>query len=251
MKQSTTQLGQLTCTIVDAADDQPELVVVLCHGFGAPGTDLVTLGQYIVQIDPLLNGRVRFVFPAAPLSLEDVGMPGARAWWPLDVRKLQMAMATGEFRDLRNDEPPELPAARDMLLGLLAEIDKQWNVPIDRVVLGGFSQGSMLATDVTLRLPTPPAALCVWSGTLLSESVWRELAANHPGVPVFQSHGRQDMMLPFVAAEWLRDLLTESGFDVEFLPFNGPHSIPPDALQRTAALLRRCLDGETDHSSAE
>lgn len=244
MKQSTTQLGQLNCIIVDASDGEPELVVVLCHGFGAPGTDLVGLGEYIVQLDPSLNGRVRFVFPAAPLSLEEMGMPGARAWWPLDMVKLQTAMATGEFRDLRNDEPPELPNARDMLLGLLAELETQWNVPIGRVVLGGFSQGSMLATDVTLRLPTPPAALCVWSGTLLSESAWRELAAQHPGVPVFQSHGRQDTILPFAAAEWLRDLLTESGFDVEFMPFNGPHSIPPDALERTALLIRKCLDGD-------
>ena len=156
--------------------------------------------------------------------------------------QLQMAMTTGEFRDLRNDEPAQLPAAREMLLEVLAEIETQWNVPIARVVLGGFSQGSMLATDTTLRLPTPPAALCIWSGTLLSETTWRELAATHSGVPVFQSHGRQDMILPFAAAEWLRDLLAENNFDVEFLPFNGPHSIPPEALQQTAALLRCCLD---------
>jgi phospholipase/carboxylesterase len=49
---------------------------------------------------------------------------------------------------------------------------------------------------------------------------------------VLQSHGDEDQILPFEAAEWLRDLLVEAGCDVEFIPFHGPHTIPPVALLR-------------------
>lgn len=242
MKRTTQQLGHLNCTIIDSTSDAaPDLVVVLCHGFGAPGTDLVSLAAEFMHVEPRLDGRVLFVFPEAPLSLADQGMPDGRAWWHLDIMRLQSAMMTGDFRDLRADHPDGLPEARDMLLELLVEVEQTWHVPIGKTVLGGFSQGSMLATDVTLRLPTPPAALCILSGTLLSEDSWRQFAANHAGIPVFQSHGRQDMILPFVAAEWLRDMLLESGFTVDFLPFNGQHGIPPEALTRVSKLLLELL----------
>jgi phospholipase/carboxylesterase len=54
-----------------------------------------------------------------------------------------------------------------------------------------------------------------------------------------QSHGYDDPILPFKAAEWLRDLLTESGLEVDFVPFRGMHAIPPEALRRAAALMMR------------
>ncbi|MDA1017548.1 MAG: phospholipase [Planctomycetota bacterium] len=242
MKQITQKLGRLNCTIIDSTvDADPELVIVLCHGFGAPGTDLVGLGSELLHIEPKLQGRVLFVFPEAPLSLADQGMPGGRAWWPLDVMRLQAAIMSGNFRDLRADHPDGLSESRDMLFEVLQAIEQTWHVPLAKTVLGGFSQGSMLATDVMLRLPTPAAALCVLSGTLLSEASWRQLAADHTGLRVFQSHGRQDTILPFVAAEWLRDLLREFGFDVEFLSFNGQHGIPPEALNRTAQMLLELL----------
>jgi phospholipase/carboxylesterase len=234
-------LGGLTCRVVDYFPDdrQPELVVVLCHGFGAPGTDLVNLGNATCRLQPELAGRVRFIFPAAPLAPPE--LMGGRAWWPLDVELLMTSIARGEFRNLRNDLPEGLPLARRMLMDLIAETQAATGLPLDRFVLGGFSQGSMLATEVTLRLPETPALLCILSGTLLCESVWRELAPQRAGLQVLQSHGRQDPILPFEAAVWLRDMLRESGADVEFLGFDGIHTIPYEVLQRFAERLRRLI----------
>ncbi len=239
MNVQSTTLGGLACQTVDnlPAGSGPKLLVVLCHGFGAPGTDLVPLGAELIRMKPELANDVRFIFPAAPLSMEEMGMSGARAWWHLDVTKLAIATETGQFRDLRNDNPDGLSDSRDMLLNLIGELQKQTGLPMSRIVLGGFSQGSMLATDVMLRLPEKPAGLCVFSGTLLNESEWRELAPKRGNLPVLPSHGHQDPILPYQAAEWLRDLLQESGLSVEFLPFNGVHSIPPEAMQRFAEML--------------
>ena len=239
MKTTTENINGLVCHSVDALAEgvTPRIVVVLCHGYGAPGTDLVPLGQMLLR-HPKISGIVQFLFPEAPLSLEDIGLYDGRAWWPLDMRRLQMAVALGTFRDLRKDCPPELPAARDMLTGLIREWSKRTGVPVSHFVLGGFSQGSMLATDVTLHLDENPAGLVILSGTLLNEDVWRERAMHHKTLRVLQSHGTDDSILPFTSAGLLRDTLHHGGSDVEFLPFSGGHEIPSSVLDRLSSFLR-------------
>jgi phospholipase/carboxylesterase len=193
-----------------------------------------------------MSGAVQFLFPEAPLSLEALGMPDGRAWWPIDMRRLQMAVALGTFHELRNDCPAELPAAREMILGLIRQWSEKTGVPLNHFVLGGFSQGSMLATDVTLQLDENPGGLVIWSGTLLNEDVWRDRASHHKALRVLQSHGTNDQMLPFSAAGTLRDLLKHAGADVEFLPFAGGHEIPHMVLDRFGTFVREIMgDGRT------
>jgi phospholipase/carboxylesterase len=231
------QLGGLDCVIADDDERRPEFAAVFMHGFGASGEDLVPLEEEFILTDPSLTAKVRFIFPAAPLEPPEFAEFGGRAWWPLDIAALQLAIAQGEFRDLRRDVPPLLSAAREKLVAAIHEIEGSMGIPVERTVLGGFSQGSMLATDVALRLDRPPAALVVWSGTLLAEEEWKELAPRRAGLKVLQSHGQQDQILPFMAAEWLRDMLTDAGLDVDFTPFNGPHTIPRIAIQKVTELL--------------
>lgn len=241
MNTQTETLGRLTCRIVDAlpAGKPPEYIVVLCHGFGAPGTDLVPFGPELLEHSPVLAERVQFVFPEAPLDLADLGMPGGRAWWHLDMLKLQMAVATGEIRDLREEQPEGLEFARQRLLAVIAEWSARTGVPVSRFVLGGFSQGSMLATDVTLHLDENPAGLIVLSGTLLNEADWRALAPRRAGLSVIQSHGKDDPILPYVCAELLRDMLCEVGAKVEFVSFRGGHGIPMEVFDKVASALER------------
>jgi phospholipase/carboxylesterase len=241
MNIETVEVGGLSCCVVDAlpAGVAPQMVVVLCHGFGASGTDLVPFGPELIESSPTLAERVQFVFPAAPLDLAEFGMPGGRAWWLLDMAKLQRAMTTGEFRDLRAEHPEGLDFARERLLAVIAEWSERTGVPLSRFVLGGFSQGSMLATETTLHLNENPAGLIVLSGTLLNEAVWRERVSLRAGLTVLQSHGQSDPILPFIAAEWLRDMLTDAGASVEFLPFRGGHAIPMPVIERVLALLER------------
>lgn len=228
----------------------PEWIVVICHGFGAMGDDLVGLGPEFLRRRPELAEHVRFIFPEAPISLENLGMPGARAWWHLDMEKLNAAIQGGEFRNLRNDHPPDLATARGLLTGMLHAICSETGLPMSRVVLGGFSQGAMLSTDVALRLPEPPAELLVMSGSLLCEDEWTRLAKKRGPLSVFQSHGHQDPILPFEAAEWLRDLLTSAEATVEFLPFDGIHTVPAAAVARIADRLAALTSGEDAAASA-
>jgi phospholipase/carboxylesterase len=245
MRFQTRTYGGLQCQVFDALPDgvEPELVVVMCHGFGAPGADLVSLGPEIAAMRPELAGSLRFVFPAAPLSLDAFGLYGGRAWWLLDLEARMRMIERGEIRSLRNDVPHGLSEARDSMLDLVRAVASEAGLPASKIVLGGFSQGGMIATDVALHLPEAPAALVILSGTLMNEDGWRELAPRRRSLPVFQSHGRDDAILPFVAAEWLRDLLQGAGLDVEFVPFAGAHAIPRVVLDRLAAFLAQLVTG--------
>ena len=76
------------------------------------------------------------------------------------------------------------------------------------------------------------------SGTLLTADTWAQKADARTGLPVFQSHGRVDPLLPFEGATWLKELLEEAGMPVEFHPFNGAHTIPQDVLESLAVFLK-------------
>ena len=155
MKPLRTRLGGLDAIVLEPTDSAGTVTanVVLSHGFGAPGEDLVGLAGELVHVAPALSKSVRWVFPAAPLSLAELGYPGGRAWWHLDLERL---VAGRDWSTYVLEVPEGLPKARRMYLALLEELQAGTKVPLSRTVLGGFSQGAMLATDVALRLEEPP-----------------------------------------------------------------------------------------------
>lgn len=235
-------LGPLkTTTVQPPGEAEPVLAVVLCHGFGAPGTDLVGLGPELLARLGEEGRGVKFYFPAAPLSLASVGMPGGRAWWMLDMELLAAAAEGRIERDQRNEVPDGMSAAVDMLKQSVEAILSETGLAADRLVLGGFSQGAMVATDLALRWPASPAALLIYSGTLLCEDQWKELASRRGPLKVLQSHGTRDPLLPFRMAVELKQLLADAGSSVEFLEFAGPHTIPPAALASTESMLGSIL----------
>ena len=235
----TMMMGDLTIRIAGEPRGARK-AVVLCHGYGAPGTDLVPLARELCQLAPELAGATAFVFPEAPESLEGLGLWGGRAWWPISLEALESYARGAQRPDNRGEEPEGLAHARRLLLKMLEEFSAASGLAYDRMVLGGFSQGAMLTTDVALALDEPPAGLVILSGTLLSESSWRKRAARRAGLPVFQSHGRQDPLLPYALAEALRDLLTGAGLSVDFHAFDGEHTIAAEVLE---ALPPWLMDG--------
>jgi phospholipase/carboxylesterase len=72
---------------------------------------------------------------------------------------------------------------------------------------------------------------------LIARSVWSEHAASCKGLKVLQTHGQRDPILPYADAEKLRDLLTNAGADVRFVPFAGGHELPPVALDAVSKLI--------------
>lgn len=247
MQQQREKYGGLPCRVIDRLDGKaPDSLVILMHGFGAPGDDLVPIAGELLGQAPFLASGTRFIFPEAPLDLSMIGMFGARAWWMIDQERLFSAIASQEILDpATREEPPEgVIAVRESIQKLLVEVADDTGVPLTRTVIGGFSQGSMLACDVALRLEQSPAGVILWSSMPICVKEWRENAPRHRGMPVFQSHGRQDPLLPYPLAEELRDMLCEAGIEVEYVPFDGPHTIGLEAYAKVIPWLERALAEE-------
>ena len=113
-------------------------VIILLHGFGAPGNDLVPLADVLN-----VPTGTRFVFPEGPLTLS-FGPRDACAWWLIDMARMAQDQAAGRPRDLSNEIPKGLAPARDTMLTFLKEVEHTFNADPHKTVLGGFSQGAML-----------------------------------------------------------------------------------------------------------
>jgi phospholipase/carboxylesterase len=237
-----TTLGRLRCAVFDPPSmAAPERIVILSHGFGAPGEDLISLADELLRMEPSLAGGTQFIFPAAPLSLASQGIAGGLAWWMIDLESRIEAFERGEFDVFRNEYPPGMAEASDALLTVVEEAQKQTGLEASRLILGGFSQGSMVSTDVALRMKDRPAGLAVFSGTLLCEDRWKEMADRRGPLPVLQTHGHYDQILPYIGAEWLKELFENAGFPVDFRPFPGMHQIPYSALEGLVVMIRNIV----------
>ncbi|MBL8741688.1 MAG: phospholipase [Myxococcales bacterium] len=234
-------IGGLTVWVAGGDDrkgggDGP--AIVLCHGFGASGDDLAALHRVID-----VERTTRWFFPEGPLTIDFGGGQEGRAWWPIDMERLMMMQARGEPRLLAQETPAGLAEARLALEGLLADLERSRGVVPERTILGGFSQGAMLTTEIALHaVERPFAGLCAWSGALLCEDRWTPAAAvTGPQIHALVTHGRRDPVLPFAGGVALKTLLEKAGASVRFIEHGGGHEIPPPALDGLARLARERL----------
>ncbi len=166
-----------------------------------------------------------------------MGWMDSRAWWHIDVAAFEQAQAENKLRQYANNVPEGLPSARRKLMSVIDGIQQSTGLGMDKIVLGGFSQGAMLTTDVALRLEEAPAGLCVLSGTILSEDEWRPRAEKRAGLKVIQSHGRVDPILPYQGAVMLRDMFQDCGIESEYFAFDGPHTIPMNMISELGRFI--------------
>ena len=234
------RVGPLDC-LVRRGDDALVPVVIL-HGYGASAENLAPLAMpWIASLGDVAD-RFEFIFPDAPQTLESLGMPDGRAWWPINMSTLMAKMQTGRFADLHDEVPPGMEEARAAIVQCVESATERLGA--DRYVIGGFSQGAMGSMDVALRGDVPPpAALFQLSGTLICQTRWSECWDRLRQTRIVQSHGTLDPVLPHSSAVALRDLMTDAGLDVTFCSFPGPHTVGGDAVERCGEVLRSLVPG--------
>jgi len=208
--------------------EQACVQVVLLHGYDMRPEDLEPFSHS-------LNVRAVFHFPRGPLQSPS----GNRCWWPIDQERRTRQLQSGP-RDLFQESPPGRPAARERLCAFLDALRAQ--SPKLPLLLGGFSQGGMLACDTVLCARQPVSALAMFSSSRIAFEDWqtnREVLAE---LPVLVSHGTNDADLAFSAGEALRDFYRNCGAQVTWQPFEGGHEMPLvvwRALRRFVAELGR------------
>jgi len=213
--------------------------VVLLHGFGAPGTDLVSLANSLNV--PEGTG---FFFPEGPLDLGaqlGAGYGGARAWWPIDMAKLQAAQFAGKVHTAARGLANGLEIARPMIVGLLDELKVKFGVASERIILGGFSQGAVACLDIAVHESRSLAGLLLMSGTMVDPEAIAQLAPRRAGLPAVMSHGRSDPILPYAVAETLQKQLVAANWKLTWVPFSGGHGIPVEVLKAASTEMSRWL----------
>lgn len=169
-------------------------LVVLLHGYGANGDDLIALGE-------AWRGRLpdaAFVAPNAPEPIP--GMHGALQWFALTMRDA-------------NETWRGVAAARPALDRFLDAELARYRLSADRLVLVGFSQGTMLALHIGLRRFAAPAAIVGYSGLLAGAEHLGEISARPP---VLLIHGEADDLIPADALHVAREQLAHAGLRVEW-----------------------------------
>ena len=203
--------------------------IVLLHGFGAGGDDLVDLSRIVEA-----PAGVRWLFPEAPIPLDKQG--DSRAWWIIDVDRLLKEPGV----DRTSEVPEGLEPVRVLISGLIDQLEKDGT---QKIILGGFSQGAMLALDVALHRARPVAGLALMSTTKINGAAWQERLERVRGVPTFLSHGKQDPLLPFAVAQTLRDDLSTAGAELDWLEFSGGHEIARPVFDGLSRLIKRVATG--------
>jgi phospholipase/carboxylesterase len=247
------RLGGLDCIVISPRAGTPNSLVVLCHGFGAPGSDLVNLAEELVPIlageSPEEASAPAFLFPEGLLDMsEDFGVEGPRAWWRINMARLAELTAASSFDEMRNEVPDGISEASAALQSCITHClsEKKWENAT--IVLGGFSQGAMLAVQTAGAYDASKLrGLILWSGALICESDWHAaLDGRHRGLDVFQSHGTQDMILPISTGRALRGFLESESMSVDYIEFAGPHTISYESIEGAARLIDRVLQNASE-----
>lgn len=213
---------------VDQIQDPEAPWVILFHGYGADAFDLQSLADLIPT-----RTAWNYLFPQ---GVQEVPIgPGwtGRAWWNLNMERLQAAASGGPEWDTSEEKPETLAQVREKVMKMIAALGVPWN----RIVLGGFSQGGMLAADIALHAPEPPKGLLLMSTALINKTEWKLHANKRSGLPFFQSHGQMDSVLTFKNAQRLETFLTQNGLKGSLLKFPGGHEIPQVVLQKAGEFL--------------
>lgn len=209
---------------VRPASAEPAGLLVLLHGRGADEADLYPL---LDLLDP--ERRLLGVTPRGPLRLP----PGGAHWYAV--------------HEIGYPDPATFSATFAQLSSWLDDLQSETGVAAGRTVLGGFSQGAVMAHALGLARGRPrPAAIVAFSG-FVPTVPGLELDLGPPRRRVAIGHGVLD---PVISVEWgrrARALLEEAGMDVLYResPFLG-HGIDPGFVDELAPWLRQAVEGSPE-----
>jgi phospholipase/carboxylesterase len=204
-----------------ALNGQVKALCVFLHGYGADGNDLIAIGAEWRKAMP----DVAFVSPHAPERC--MASPSGRQWFPLTFRD------PDEYRRGVISARPALDAFLD------AELARH-QLPPDRLVLVGFSQGAMMALHVGLRRPVAPAAILGFSGMLVQPEALKDEAKSKP--PILLVHGERDDVIPVDALFAAMDGLSAAEIPVEWHLSPGlGHGIDGEGLRQGGLFLANAI----------
>lgn len=173
---------------------EPKQIVIMLHGVGSNGQDLISLAPMLSQYVP----NAVFISPDAPFACDmmPAGYPNAYQWFSLQERDPDIML-----EGVKNVFP--------LLEEFIEAQAERYNIPADKIALLGFSQGTMTSLHAAPRLKDKIAGVLGYSGALL----WDEKGQNHK-MPIHLIHGQADDVVPVQAYDMAKETLISNGFEV-------------------------------------
>ena len=200
----------------------PKQLVVLLHGYGADGEDLIGLAEPLGEALP----DALFAAPNAPARCAQ--NPFGYEWYPIDFAQMTESVRIGT------------PTARAAIVEYLDDLWARTGLSPADTFLVGFSQGAMMALHVALTLPEPVLGVVSFSGALVPPEEF-DFA---PKPPICLVHGDLDQVVDPARTREAAEVLSVRGYAVSVHFSRGlAHGISPDGLQfATAFMLGRLGD---------
>ncbi|SCA58041.1 Phospholipase/carboxylesterase [Candidatus Terasakiella magnetica] len=212
-------------------------LVVLLHGFGADGQDLIGLAPFFVQHLP----NTAFHAPDGPQVCEM--SPFGRQWFSLARCDSDFLRRRAETQDIAFEAMYD--GACEAAAPIQHYVDglmKRYGLSADKVALVGFSQGTMMSLHLGLRQESPYSCIVGFSGALVGASKLK--ADKKCDSPVLLVHGEADEMLPIHAVELAQSGLKACDIDAQVIRRPGlPHSIDEAGAMACAEFLKQHLEG--------
>ena len=205
---------------VREARGEPEGALVLLHGRATREDDLFPL---LDERDP--DRRLVGVTPRGPLSLP----PGGAHWYV--VRRVGFP------------DPSSFGPTMEKLTSWFDSLPDALGVPLERTVLGGFSQGAVMSYALGLGKGRPrPAGVVALSGFIPTVEGW-ELDEELDGYPVAVGHGTFDPILEVALGREAKERLERAGADVTWRESPVQHTLDPEFLPELREFVARMTGG--------
>lgn len=204
-----------------ARGGKPEALVILLHGYGSNGSDLISLAPYWAKLLP----GAAFVSPNGVEPIPQA--PGGYQWFGLSSLEPHLM------------EQGARAAANSVDRFIDRELER-YGLPPGRLALVGFSQGTMMALHVGLRRERPIAGILGYSGALVGRGRLKEEIRSKP--PVLLIHGDRDPTIPAAAMFEAAEGMAEAGHGAQWhISYGVPHAIGPDGLELGGAFISAML----------
>ncbi len=195
-------------------------LIVLLHGYGSNGDDLISLAPFFAQALP----DAEFLSPNAPFPCEI--SPMGFQWFGFEDRTPEMLLGGARL-------------AAEILDKFLDAALAQRGLSDRDLALVGFSQGTMMSLHVGPRRPSRIGGILGFSGSLIAPHLLAAELKSRP--PVLLVHGTAYQVVPYGALAQAEKALREAGIPVETESRPGlPHSIDQIGAQKGALFLRKC-----------
>lgn len=213
------ELPELDGPRIEPEGIKPEKLVVLCHGYGSNGDDLIGLVPHLQRILP----NAVYVSPNAPE--ECFGAPNGFQWFALSTLSREERLVG------------TLKAAPTLDHFINQEL-KRYGLTNKDLILVGFSQGTMMSLHVGLRRSSDIGGIIGFSGAMTMAENWQEEITSKP--PTVLIHGDMDNVVPVELMHEAFIALRDVGIDVDNHVSPGvTHSIGPDGLQKALEFLTK------------